>query len=160
MQRARRNTVGDALRRAARVHRASPALIFADRCWSFSELDRAASRVAQRFAEAGLQPGDRIACYGRNSDACFLAWLGCGRGGFVHVPVNYALAGEELGYIVRQSGARAVIAAASLETNLAGIDFELRGRFAGGDGLDVLAAAQAPTSPPEIDPPLDDESLA
>ena len=160
MQRARRNTVGDALRRAARVHRDATALSFADRTWSFAELDHAANRVAQRFAEAGLQPGDRIACYGRNSDAYFLAWLGCVRGGFVHVPVNYALAGEELAYIVRQSGARAVIAAASLEANLAGIDVELRGRFEGGGALDVLEAAQADTAPPEIDPPLDDESLA
>jgi len=159
MDRARRNTVGDALRRAARVHRDSSALIFGDRRWSFSDLDRAADRVAWRFAEAGLQPGDRIACYGRNSDAYFLAWLGCVRGGFVHVPVNYALTGEELAYIVRQSGARAVIAAASLEANLSGIDSEIRGRFDGGGELDVLAAAQADTMPPEIDPPLDDESL-
>ncbi len=160
MDRARRNTVGDALRRAARVHRDSTALIFGDRQWSFAELDRAANRVAARFAAAGLHPGDRIACYGRNSDAYFLAWLGCIRGGFVHVPVNYALTGEELAYIVRQSGARAVIAAASLEANLEGIHSEIRGRFAGGGALDVLAAAQADTTPPEIDPPLEDELLA
>ena len=61
MARARRNTVGDAVRRAARVHRDSTALVFADRIWSFCAIDRAANRVAGRFAEAGLQPGDRIA---------------------------------------------------------------------------------------------------
>lgn len=159
MARVHRNTVGDALRRAARVHRHRIALNFADRQWSFAELDRAANRVAQRFAAAGLRPGDRIACYGRNSDAYFLAWLGCVRGGFVHVPVNYALTGEELAYILRQSGARAVIAAAALEANLAGIEVEISGRFAGGGALDVLATAQEDTDPPEIDPPLEDESL-
>ncbi len=92
----RRNTVGDALRRSARSFRDRSALVFGDRDWSFNALDRAANRVAWHFADRGLNPGDRIAAYGRNSDAYFIVWLACVRGGFVHVPVNYALTGEEL----------------------------------------------------------------
>jgi fatty-acyl-CoA synthase len=161
MQRARRNTVGDALHRAARLFRNRPALSFADRVWSFAALDAAADRVARRFADLGLRPGDRVACYGRNSDGYFVAWLGCVRGGFVHVPVNYALTGEELAYIVRQSGARMVLAAAALEANLAGIDVEMRGRFeGGGGGLDVLAVALDDAAPVGLDPAITDESLA
>ena len=95
----RRNTVGDAVRRAARLFRDRSALVFGERDWSFEALDRAADRVAGHFACLGLQTGDRIAAYGRNSDAYFIAWLACVRGGFVHVPVNYALTGEELAYI-------------------------------------------------------------
>ena len=105
----RRNTVGDAIRRAARLFRDRSALVFGDRDWSFNDLDRAADRVARHFADLGLNAGDRIAAYGRNSDAYFIAWLACVRGGFVHVPVNYALTGEELSYIVRQSGSRLVL---------------------------------------------------
>ncbi|MBN8897825.1 MAG: AMP-binding protein, partial [Rhodospirillales bacterium] len=157
--RARRNTVGDALRRAARLQRDATALIFADRRWSFAELDGAADRVARRFADLGLRAGDRIAAYGRNSDAYFIAWLACVRGGFVHVPVNYALTGEELAYVVRQSGARLVLAAESLEANLDGITVEYRGRFEGGDALDVLAVAQDPATPLGLDPALDEETL-
>ncbi|MBN8874522.1 MAG: AMP-binding protein [Rhodospirillales bacterium] len=157
--RARRNTVGDALRRAARLQRDATALIFADRRWSFAELDVAADRVARRFADLGLRAGDRIAAYGRNSDAYFIAWLACVRGGFVHVPVNYALTGEELAYVVRQSGARLVLAAESLEANLDGITVEYRGRFEGGDALDVLAVAQDPATPLGLDPALDEETL-
>lgn len=157
--RARRNTVGDALRRAARLQRDATALIFADRRWSFAELDVAADRVARRFADLGLRAGDRIAAYGRNSDAYFIAWLACVRGGFVHVPVNYALTGEELAYVVRQSGARLVLAAESLEANLDGITVEYRGRFEGGDALDVLAVAQDPEAPVGVDPEMDEETL-
>ncbi len=46
----RRNTVGDALRRAARVFRDRSALVFADRDWSFIDLDRAADRGRSAFA--------------------------------------------------------------------------------------------------------------
>ena len=125
----RRNTVGDGLRRAARLYRDRTALIFGARGWSFAALDRAADRVARRFADMGLRPGDRIAAYGRNSDAYLIAWLACARGGFVHVPVNYALTGDELRYILGQSGSRLVVAATSLEEHLRDIAIEMRARF-------------------------------
>ena len=110
MELMRRNTVGDGLRRTARLFRDRSALVFGDRDWSFNALDRAADGLARHFADRGIRPGDRIAAYGRNSDAYFIAWLACVRGGFVHVPVNYALTGEELSYIVGQSGSCLVLA--------------------------------------------------
>jgi fatty-acyl-CoA synthase len=161
IQSARRNTVGDALRRAARLFAGRPALIFEGRTWTFAGLDQAANRVAHGFARVGLKPGDRIAAYGRNSGAYFIAWLACVRGGFVHVPVNYALTGEELAYIIHQSGARAVIAAPALEANLHGIKVDIQGRFEGGGKTDVLAWAldeTGPDTPPDV--PVTDESLA
>ncbi len=149
-----RNTVGDAVRRAARVFRDAPALTFHDRSWSFRALDDGANRLARYFADLGMRPGDRIAAYGRNSDAYVLAWLGCVRGGFVHVPVNYALTGEELAYIVRQSGARMVLSAASLRANLSAIAVEH-------DALleDLIAVAQDDTLPPPDAPDIDGGTL-
>ena len=144
---ARRDSVDAALRRVAAVQRDKVALRFGERAWSFADLNRAAGRVAQRFAALGLQPGDRIAAYGRNSDAYLIAWLGCLRGGFVHVPVNYALTGSELGYILAQSGARLVLTSPALEPNLAGLAVEYAGRFEGGAPLDVLATALDPHAP-------------
>jgi fatty-acyl-CoA synthase len=151
----RRNTVGDAVRRSARLFRERVAMVFEDRSWSFAALDRAADRVARRFADLGMRTGDRIAAYGRNSDAYFIAWLACVRGGFVHVPVNYALTGEELAYIVSQSGARMLLSAPALEGNLAGVAVEHRLRF--DDLLPVARDAAAPVGP---EPELDDDSLA
>jgi len=150
----RRNTVGDAIRRAARLFRDRSALVFGDRDWSFNDLNHAADRVAGHFLALGLNPGDRIAAYGRNSDAYFIAWLACVRGGFVHVPVNYALTGEELAYIVRQSGSRLVLAGAALERNLAGIDVACC-RLEG-----LVAIAQDANAPVGTDPYLEDDTLA
>jgi fatty-acyl-CoA synthase len=149
-----RNTVGDAIRRAARLFRDRSALVFGERDWSFNALDRAADRVARRFADLGMNAGDRIAAYGRNSDAYFIAWLACVRGGFVHVPVNYALTGEELAYIVRQSGSRLVLTGTGLAGNLASIDVaSLRLN-------ELVAVAMDPDAPVGLDPDLEDNSLA
>ena len=152
----RRNTVGDAIRRAARLFRDRPALVFGDR-----------DLVVQRIwivpptgwpdisPVLGLHAGDRIAAYGRNSDAYFIAWLACVRGGFVHVPVNYALTGEELSYIVRQSGSRLVLAGAGA------------GRQSGGHRMSPPAGwtiwsrwRWTPAAPAGPEPDLEDDSLA
>jgi fatty-acyl-CoA synthase len=150
----RRNTVGDAVRRAARLFRDRSALVFGERDWTFNALDRAADRIARHFADLSLNAGDRIAAYGRNSDAYFIAWLACVRGGFVHVPVNYALTGEELSYIVRQSGSRLVLTGTGLEGNLAAIDVASLALN------DLVAVALNPDAPTGLDPDLTDDTLA
>ncbi|MBX6746731.1 MAG: AMP-binding protein, partial [Acetobacteraceae bacterium] len=160
--RATRSTIGDALRRAAGRFRDRTALRFGGRRWSYRDLDRAADRVARALLAAGLERGDRVAAYGRNSDGYLLLWLGCVRAGLVHVPANYALTAAELGYILGQCGARALFfqpaLAAAAEEAAAAQGVTLRGTIEEGSGpLDVLAAA--------LDPALDsaeppDEGLA
>ena len=158
--RARRNTLGDALRRAALRHRDRTALVYGDRTWSFATLDQAVDRVARHLADLGLVPGDRVAAFGRNSDAYLIAFLGCARAGLIHVPVNYALTGGELAYILGQSGARLVLAAPALEIQLDGIEVEMRGRLDGGGKLDILAIAQDPNAPTGVEPDIGEESPA
>jgi fatty-acyl-CoA synthase len=115
--RARRNTIGDALDRAAARFGDRPALHFGDRVWSYVGLDAAATRVAVLLLATGVSPGDRVAAFGRNSDTYLIAWLACCRAGLIHVPANYALSPPELAYIVAQSGARLVLHDAQLEVS-------------------------------------------
>jgi len=159
--RAIRNTLGDALRRSAERFRDKTALVFADRSWTFARLDLAADHVARRLLALGLQPGDRVCAYGRNSDGYLLAWLGCARAGLVHVPVNYALTEEELEYIVRQSGAAGLLYQSALrevaESVCERVGILHSGTLdAGTEGesrFDVLAAAQDPSWGQPGDPP-------
>ena len=160
IQRVRRNTLGDALRRAAIRHHDRIALFYAGRSWTFPALDQAVDRVAWHLAHLGLAPGDRVAAFGRNSDAYLIAFLACARAGLIHVPVNYALTGSELAYILAQSGARLVLTAPALESHLDGIDIDMRGRFDGGGALDILAIAEDPDGPTGVDPDITDESIA
>jgi fatty-acyl-CoA synthase len=161
-----RNTIGDALRRSVRRNPGSEALLYAGRRWTYAELDVAANRIAHRLLALGLQPGDRVAAHGRNSDAYVLLWLGCVRAGLTHVPINYALTDGELRYIIEQSGARAlfhdVASAAHIAPPQPGCEWS--GTLHGGAQLDILAfaldGANAPghDSPPEV--AIRDEDIA
>lgn len=106
---ARRNTIGDAFRRAARKYRDRAALTFGDRVWSYEDLYAASGRIAHWLQKNGISEGDRVVACGRNSDAYYLLWLACCRAGFVHVPVNYALTANELQYVLDHCQARALI---------------------------------------------------
>ncbi|MGQ0846145.1 MAG: fatty acyl-CoA synthetase [Sporichthyaceae bacterium] len=118
MSNPRSSTVDDILARSARRHPDRTALQFGDRTWTYRELDDAVSRAAGLLLARGLSRGDRVAAYGQNSDAYVIAFLGVSRAGLVHVPINYALTGEELGYLVNQSGASLVLADPKLAPNL------------------------------------------
>ena len=142
----RHDSIGAAVRRSALRTPKKIALHFGERAWTYEALDRGANRIARVLQQAGLGPGARLAAYGRNSDAYFLTWLGCVRAGVIHVPVNYALRPDELGYIVRQCGASGVVCdqslaasvAASVDAAAAGIQARFHG---GGAAPDMLSAA-------------------
>jgi fatty-acyl-CoA synthase len=97
------STVGRILERSARRLPDKLALAFAERRWTYAELDRAVGRVAARLLALGLRPGDRVAAFGKNSDAYAMLYLGCARAGLIHVPVNFSARGDELVYLLSQS---------------------------------------------------------
>ncbi len=150
------STVGDVVRRSATRYPDRVALVFEDRSWTYRALDGAACRVARRLLELGLVKGDRVAAFGKNSDAYLLLYLGCAKAGLVHVPVNFALGGEELAYIVNQSGSRAVFSDPALADKVHAIRARLGaahyGALRGGGPADVLAwALEGPAAEPEVD---------
>ncbi|MFF0031237.1 acyl-CoA synthetase [Streptomyces avermitilis] len=112
-------TVDGALRRSARRTPERRAVRYRDRSWTYAELDEAVSRAARALCETGLVPGDRVGAYGHNSDAYLIGFLACARAGLVHVPVNQNLTGDDLAYIVEQSGATLVLTDPDLAGNLA-----------------------------------------
>lgn len=144
--RARRDTIGDAFGRAARRSPEKDAIVFGGRRWSYAELDAGANRVANALLGQGLEKGDRVAAYGTNSDAYVLLWLGCARAGLIHVPVNFALVGEELLYILDQSGSRALFHAPALGENVDAVrdraGATIHGTLQDGTGFDVLRVAR------------------
>ncbi|MFE0786969.1 acyl-CoA synthetase [Streptomyces mutabilis] len=112
------STVDGVLRRSARRTPARAAVEYRDRTWTYDELDTAVSRAASVLLAEGLSPGDRVATYGHNSDAYLIAFLACARAGLVHVPVNQNLTGDDLAYIVGQSGSALVLTDPDLTARL------------------------------------------
>ncbi|MET8096914.1 acyl-CoA synthetase [Streptomyces sp. NPDC005236] len=103
------STVDGVLRRSARRTPARRAVDYRERSWTYAELDEAVSRAATVLLDEGLSPGDRVGAYGHNSDAYLIGFLACARAGLVHVPVNQNLTGDDLAYIVGQSGSSLVL---------------------------------------------------
>ncbi|MFF9210934.1 MULTISPECIES: acyl-CoA synthetase [unclassified Streptomyces] len=142
------STVDGVLRRSARRTPARVAVTYGERSWTYEQLDDAVSRAAAVLLGRGLTPGDRVAAYGHNSDAYLIAFLACARAGLVHVPVNQHLTGDDLAYLVRQSGSTLVLTDPDLAGRLPEGSRTLALRDADGSLLGLLAGA-APYDGPE-----------
>ncbi|GAA1011919.1 acyl-CoA synthetase [Streptomyces sp. F-3] len=148
------STVDGVLRRSARRVPARVAVEYGDRSWTYAELDDAVSRAASVLLDQGLAPGDRVGAYGHNSDAYLIAFLACARAGLVHVPVNQNLTGDDLAYIVGQSGSTLVLG-----------DPDLAGRLPDGTrtlalrGTDDSLLARLPSAEPYDGPEPRTEDL-
>lgn len=112
------STVDGVLRRSARRTPARVAVEYGERSWTYVELDDAVSRAASVLLGEGLSRGDRVGAYGHNSDAYLIAFLACARAGLVHVPVNQNLTGDDLAYLLGQSGSTLVLADPDLTDRL------------------------------------------
>ncbi|MFJ9243458.1 acyl-CoA synthetase [Streptomyces sp. NPDC101776] len=135
------STVDGVLRRSARRTPARVAVDYGERSWTYGELDDAVSRAASVLLDQGLAPGDRVGSYGHNSDAYLIGFLACARAGLVHVPVNQNLNGDDLAYIVGQSGSALVLTDPDLAGQLPDGVRTLPLRDADGSLLELLATA-------------------
>jgi fatty-acyl-CoA synthase len=122
------STVDGILRRGAARFRGRTALRFADRDWSYADLDDAVSRAAGHLLSLGLAKGERVAAFGKNSDSYLIGFLACARAGLVHVPLNFNLTGAELGYLIGKADCRAVLIDPGLAGVLDGIEAEVAAR--------------------------------
>jgi long-chain acyl-CoA synthetase len=95
------------LERAAKQHRARPALFSGSQCVATHGLwaDRAA-RVGAHFRDAGLVPGDRVVLFMRNHPRYLELLFGAWWAGLVAVPVNAKLHPKEVQWIVDNAQAR------------------------------------------------------
>jgi long-chain acyl-CoA synthetase len=103
------------VRAAARRRPEAPALVAGEQRLTWGELDAAVDRSAAGYAGLGLSPGDRVAVQLANGVPWLLAALGALRAGLVVVPVNTAYTDPELEYVLGDSGAALLVAAADRE---------------------------------------------
>lgn len=93
-----------------------PAVIMADsgRTLSYGKLDDNSARVASALHAMGLRKGDVIAMLSDNAAEAFEVYWAALRSGLYITAVNWHLAPEEAAYILRDSGARVVIASSGV----------------------------------------------
>ncbi len=103
-------TLGAMLAAQAARHGNKPALKSASGDLSYATLDRAANRVAHGLAAAGVGPGDRVACIGRNGIGYWQLLFGAARLGATAIPVNWRLAPAEIDAILDDAAPRFIAA--------------------------------------------------
>ncbi|HZA11272.1 fatty-acid--CoA ligase FadD4 [Mycobacterium sp.] len=76
---------------------------------SYSELEARANRLAHQFRRAGLREGDTVAVLMENNEHLHAVMWAARRAGLYYAVTNTHLTPAEVGYIVDDSGAKAII---------------------------------------------------
>lgn len=147
-------------RQFATTHPSKAAIVMASsgETVSFGELETRANQIAHALRNLGLNHGDTFAMFAENSARFFeIAWA-AQRSGLYYVCISSRLTAPEVDYIIKDSGARLLIASAGLRDvaievkTLTGCDayWSIDGTI---DGFTPLSSVQAPCS----QTPIDDE---
>ena len=103
---------GDLLGERARLTPEKTALVCVPQGtrFTYAELDARARRAAALWLDVcGFQPGDRVALLSHNRVEFLDLFFAAGKSGIVLVPLGTRLTAHELAFIVRDSGARALV---------------------------------------------------
>jgi len=107
MMAAKTQTIDSWLKAHATHQPAHPALHFEGHTWTYRALSDWVEDLAVGLQYGlGLNQGDRVAYYGKNSDAEVALFFACARLGLIMVPLNWRLVPAELNYILADSGAK------------------------------------------------------
>jgi len=94
------------IRQNARRFPDLPGLIWAERTWSWAEIDREVNAFAAALAARGIGKGDRLLVHSKNTAQMFFSMYACFKLGAVWVPTNFRLMPDELVYLGSFSGAK------------------------------------------------------
>ncbi|RSM50041.1 acyl-CoA synthetase [Amycolatopsis balhimycina DSM 5908] len=153
--------VGELLTRAAAAWPEHPAVCETGtgRGLTYRQAEAAAQAQARRLADAGVEPGDRVALRLPTSVDFVVAFFGALRAGAIVVPLSPQVPGPELGKLLAHSGAKVVVqrdAEEELPDGVSGLtpasdsddgaDFADAGRA--GEDIAVVSYTSGTTGPP------------
>lgn len=150
------DTLGEVLPAAARRFGKKTALVSGSRFFSYDGLNELAGRLANALRGLGVEGGDRVTLYSQNGWEWVVAYYAVARLGAVINPINVMLTPEEVLYVVKDCGAKAVLASQDKGDALLGLRREsplelviLFGdrRRAGAHSMDELLAQARPECP-------------
>lgn len=101
--------LGEMLEEITKRYKRRDALVFENQTFSYQELEENANRVAGGLEALGINQGDRVALMLPNIPEFAFSFFGIQKLGAVAVPFNTMYKGREISFILKDSGARAII---------------------------------------------------
>jgi fatty-acyl-CoA synthase len=98
------------VRRANNAFPKHPAVIYDDRCYTWSDIYRRACQLAMALRRIGIQEGDTVSIIAANTPELFEAHFGVPMAGAVLNTINIRLDGQTIAHILRHSRCRLLIA--------------------------------------------------
>lgn len=103
------NTMGYTIRSKAEENRDRIFLHFYDQRITYEEEDRISNSFANKLLQIGVKRGDKVALMLGNCPEFIHIWFGLGKMGGIMIPINTALRGDILSYLINDSGAETVV---------------------------------------------------
>ncbi|HEX6923751.1 MAG TPA: fatty acyl-CoA synthetase [Bacillales bacterium] len=103
IERTRRQTIGDTLRRSRLRDPDKLALKWKDTALTYHELDEKVNQLANKLLHSGVKKGERIAILATNCLDFAIVHYAVSRTGAISVPINFMLKPEEIRYILNHS---------------------------------------------------------
>jgi fatty-acyl-CoA synthase len=128
-------TIGGLFERCARAYGPRDAIVQGDLRVTYDELLSRVRRAGRALLEVGLHPGDRVALLMPDRPEVLYAYYGALWAGLAVVPLNAKLGEEDQDYILRDSGARAVVHDATYADRI--------GKLAPAAGVEFLLSVDA-----------------
>ena len=101
--------LGDIPRRNAHRHADKPALVTPAGEWTWAQLNESVNRFAHFLLGAGMKKGDRLAILCAPCAEVVIAYFAAAKAGVVIVPIHTGLVEREVGFMLKDVGARMLL---------------------------------------------------
>lgn len=156
-------TLGRMLAAAAHKFGSKPMVVAVDRTLTFAEIDALSTCFARALARQGVGPGDRVTLWLENGWRWMVAYYAILKLGAIANPCNILLTASEVDFVLRDCGAKVLVAARDKLASLAssgvqviadkpaeGVELSIDGLLSNdavdGATLDVWADAESPST--------------
>src|SRR5512132_3324481 len=110
--------IANHIERAAKFFPEKPAIIFEGAELQYADLNQRANRLANALKANGVVRGDRVALYLPNIPQFAVCYCAVLKAGAIAVSVSSAFKGEEVKYILNDSGAKVLFTTSELLPNV------------------------------------------
>jgi long-chain acyl-CoA synthetase len=115
------NHIGQIPAAAALKFSNKEALVFEGKTFSFNEINDLVEKLAGGLSDLGIVQGDTVTLYAENSWEWVVSYYAIARLGAIINPVNTMLTPDEIEYVVRDCGAKAIIASPEKVDGIMGV---------------------------------------